>query len=226
MLQVYNYKELAKFLTEHCVPKFATLLEQPKSKPYVIGITGTNSAVGKSSIGNLMSDLLSEYNSQFINLDDWINVSRAKRKSIYLSGISPNAWDINGLINSLNNLIFEKSEIYKPTYDHVAGIAKAKEDKINSSDIIILAGGACLWDEIRPFINYIVCIQTDSVKSEMEMTIERNTAIRNYSNEDALEEYYLTKKAYNKYVIPFRKYSDIIVEVDSSYNFHIIHIQD
>jgi len=217
--QIFNSKQLAQFILDNCIPKYILNEKYIKYKPYVIGISGTNSAVGKSTVASKITEILGLKKSLFVDIDNWINVDRQTRYRKLLSGMNPSAYNLDNLLLSLNDLIVYRRITQVPIYNHSNGKTTATKTKLPPSDVICLAGGSCLWPEIRPYINYSICISTHSSLDEKEMIIERNIKERNYSLDEATEEYQITNDAYIEFVIPYKDYADLNIVVNKSYEF-------
>ena len=212
--------ELAEFIAQNCIPSHI-LDRKDQNKPYVIGVSGSAPGLGKSTLVELTSKILEEKRCTHLDLDNWIVVSRQNRELKRTSGIDPVNWDLDRLVGSLERLIVFGEEILIPIYDHKTGTPNASTQTVSSANIIILAGASCLWKDVRPFINFLFCIHAKSEEENRMMVIKRNINFRNYLLEKAMEDYIITKAAYEKHVAPHSVYADVSLIVDSNYNYII-----
>lgn len=121
-------------------------LHQPEHKvPFIIGISGSV-AVGKSTTARLLEELMSHYfpqqKVQLITTDGFLYpTSELKQKGLMDRKGFPESYDMEKLINFLNNVKAGRSNVKAPVYSHqIYDIVPDQFDVIDRPDILIIEG--------------------------------------------------------------------------------------
>jgi uridine kinase len=189
-------------------------MEIPKEniKPFLIGICGGPSA-GKSLLVNEMSKLITDFKVCTISQESYYkDLTKEQSKNIDDYNFdSPEAFDLDLLCNHLQKLRNGES-IEMPVYDFVT-CKKSKEFKfVESCPIIFLYGIFTFYDKkIRNLIDLRIFIDTDA-DLRLSKRIIRDITKGNRDLKSILNRYHkFVKPSFEDYILPSRKYADIII---------------
>jgi uridine kinase len=188
------------------------------NKPYIIGITG-GSGSGKTSIIELLRKTFKPTELCLISQDNYYKDRKAH--SIDENGVTnfdlPSCLNEEHFLNDIKTLIEGKSiQIEEYTFNN----SKAQSRKIElfSAPIIIVEGlfvfhfeGMKKLMDLKVFVD--ACEET-----RLKRRIHRDQVERNYPLDDVLYRFkHHVTPAYNKYILPYQKLSDIIINNEFSY---------
>ena len=214
------------------IKKFTKRLINNPSKRLLIGFTG-ESASGKSTICreiksvigllsmpvtvlstdnyfNDISELIDRYGS-FDNLrDHGYDVD------------APSSFQLNTLRNDLENLsngIDIKAPMYLP---NGTGVSLPNALDVASQKIVIVEGIATMYDEVKDVFDIKIYVETEN---ELRKTRFMTRAVeeRNQSVENAQKHWDYISEAGNKYVKPFRKEADLVLNGNANLKY-VAHI--
>ena len=195
------------------------LSETNDIRPFLIGICG-GPLSGKSLLSGQISSLIEqEYKVCKISLVNYYkNLSQEEyknRKSYNFD--QPQAIDFDLLYSDLVSLL-SKKPVQLPLYDVKTCIREDKKIEIKQCDIIILEGIFAFYHEkIRNLIDLKIFINVDK-DIQLSKLIYREMFDKGHELEDILVKYHKNiKPCYIKYILPTRKYADIILnQVDKN----------
>ncbi|WP_220728916.1 type I pantothenate kinase [Apilactobacillus xinyiensis] len=183
----------------------ADFLSKPTRKvPYIIGISGSV-AVGKSTTARLLKVLLSYFFSdkkiQLITTDGFLYPSKKLREMNIMDRKGfPESYDMEKLINFLNEVKSGKSNVKAPVYSHdVYDIIPNRYDIIDQPDVLIIEG-----------------INTLQLPSNQQIYVSDFTDFSIYIDaaDDLIENWYLDR---------FKKLMDTAFQSPSNYYYELAH---
>ena len=184
------------------------------NKCLFIGISG-GSGSGKTTLANVIKDKY--YNSTaVINYDDYYKsndgLTLDERKRINYD--SPDAFDNDLFLNDLLKLKNSKS-IKCPQYDYLIHNRADNYKIIKPKSVIITDGILLFYDKrIRDFFDCKVYVDTPA-DIRLLRRIDRDINSRGRTLESVSTQYIKTvKPMHEKYVEPYKKYADIIINDD------------
>ena len=188
-------------------------------KPFIIGITG-GSGSGKTSIIKLLRSQFSDQELCLVSQDNYYK--NRDEQSIDENGVTnfdlPTCLNEDKFITDIKSLINGQS-IRLPEYTFNNSLAESKMLTIESAPIIIVEGLFVFYYEaMRSLMDLKVYIDASDIV-KLKRRINRDQVERNYPIEDVMYRYeYHVNPAYEKYIFPFKKQADIIVNNEFSYD--------
>jgi uridine kinase len=189
-------------------------MEANNIRPFLIGICG-GPLSGKSLLSKeISSSIGSEYEVHIISLVNYyknLTEKEFQNKENY-NFDHPNAIDFDLLYTNIDDLL-NKKPTKLPKYDINTYIRKDKQEIIKNCEVIILEGIFAFYDErIRNLIDLKIFIDIDRdiqlskiiLKDIFECNRELRKIIRKYHK--------FVKPSYKEYILPTRKYADIILQ--------------
>jgi len=171
----------------------------------VFAIAG-DSGSGKTTLGNILKKYFS--NSMMLECDRYHKWERGHEKWKDLTHLNPKANFLTKMSDDIFNLKIGKN-IYQVDYDHKNGRFTEKEH-IESSDNIIVCGLHSLYVENDSIYNLKIFIDTDEALKK-KWKIERDVIERGYNMEKVLKQIEDRKIDYEKYILPQKEKSDIVI---------------
>ena len=181
-------------------------------RPLIIGIAG-GSGSGKSTVARKIADSLDGAKVAFIDMDayyrDHPELSLEKRAQLNYD--HPDAFELDLLADHLARLAGGES-IEKPVYDFVSHARRAKSERIETADVIVIDGILLLVDErVRSRLDVKVFVDTDA-DIRLIRRIRRDMAARGRPLEEILEQYLTTVQPMHlQFVEPSKRYADLII---------------
>ena len=188
------------------------LNSQPRTKPYLIGISG-GSGGGKTSVANLIHKSLGRDNSLLFSMDTYykdLTPEQEENLSNY-NFDSPEALDLDLLYEHLYDLMQWK-KIKMPTYDFATNKRQEKTIELTPTKVIIFEGILAFYDKrMRDLMDLKLFIDLDD-DIRLSRRIYRDIISRGRKMETVLERYHkFVKTAYNNFIKPTKEYADIII---------------
>ena len=188
------------------------LNSQPRTKPYLIGISG-GSGGGKTSVANLIHKSLGRDNSLLFSMDTYykdLTPEQEENLSNY-NFDSPEALDLDLLYEHLYDLMQWK-KIKMPTYDFATNKRQEKTIELTPTKVIIFEGILAFYDKrMRDLMDLKLFIDLDD-DIRLSRRIYRDIISRGRKLETVLERYHkFVKTAYNNFIKPTKEYADIII---------------
>lgn len=191
----------------------------PKSKPFIIGISG-GSGSGKTRIIHELRDAFPEEKLCIISQDEYYH-PREKQQldpAGYQNFDLPTSIDHKAFIADIRKLI--KGEIVtKQQY----GFNNPKQAPTmlayKPAPVIIVEGLFVFYfDSIRKMLDLKIFIDAEDI-IKLKRRIVRDAGERNYPLEDVLHRYeHHVLPSYRSYIEPFRREADIIINNHSTYD--------
>jgi uridine kinase len=202
---------LAKYLNEKNiqVERFPLDYKLVLSMCNIIGISG-NSSSGKTNITRIIEKIF-KFNNQIIletdryhkwerNDINWNNYTHLNPHSNYLEKLKEDTFNLK-----IGN------DIYAVDYDHTNGKFTSKQ-QIKSKNNIILCGLHTLYNNsLRDIIDIKVYMNTQETL-QYYWKLKRDVMERNHIEENVINSIKNRQKDYEKYILPQKQYSDIIIE--------------
>lgn len=181
----------------------------------VFAIAG-DSGSGKTTMGNLLKKYFSS--SFMLECDRYHKWERKDDNWNKFTHLNPDA----NFLAKMNEDIFDLKigkEVYQVDYDHSTGTFTQPE-KIETSDNIIVCGLHSLYSDNDDIYNMKIFMDTD-LTLKYTWKIKRDMAKRGYSKEKILEQIEKRKEDYEKYILPQKSNSDIIINFFTETKFDI-----
>lgn len=188
-------------------------------KPILICVAG-GSASGKTTVVNEIIDKLNSSSVVVIKHDDYYkdlsNLSLEERYAVNYD--HPRSLD-NDLLYEHLQLLLNKKEIKKPTYDFVAHNRASQIEIVKPKKVIILEGILVLEDKrIRDLADIKIYVESDD-DLRFIRRLKRDMIERGRSLESVINQYLNTvKPMYHKYIKPQKKFADIIIPNDTKHD--------
>lgn len=171
----------------------------------VFAICG-DSGSGKSTMGNLLKNYFS--NSFLLECDRYHKWERNDTNWKTYTHLNPDANFISKMEDDVFNLKIGNS-IFQVDYDHNTGKFKDPE-KIDNVDNMIVCGLHSLYNDNKHVYNISIFMDPDE-KLKVKWKIDRDVKERGYTKEKVLNQINNRKEDYNKYILPQKENSDVIV---------------
>ena len=190
-------------------------------EPFVVGISGA-SCSGKTLIAKNLADKLEDREHTIIQMDSYYrDLGNMKFEARSRANFDiPDAIDFNLLINDVKGLL-EGREVLIPEYNFKThtreslseGRLRSISVKNTRRSVIIIEGlHVFLKEPLRELIDICVFIDT-CMNICLSRRIERDTKERGRTRTEICRQFSDTVvPMYEKYVLPARKYADIIVD--------------
>lgn len=171
----------------------------------VFAIAG-DSGSGKTTLGNILKQYFS--NSFMLECDRYHKWERGDDNWKKFTHLNPEANYITKMSDDIFDLKIGKS-IYHVNYDHSSGRFTEKQE-IESSDNLIVCGLHSLLGKNDGVYNLKIFVDTDT-KLKLLWKIKRDVLERGYTREKVLEQISARSGEYEKYILPQRESSDLII---------------
>ena len=189
-------------------------MEQSNIRPFLIGICG-GSLCGKNYLlEKIAKSIDSEFKICKISMVNYYkNLSNEdyKRKDDY-NFDKPDAIDFNLLFSHLNSLL-NKKPTKLPKYDINTCIRQDDQEEVNQCHVIMLEGIFAFYEErIRNLMDLKIFIDVDK-DIQLSRIIYKDIFENGRELENIIRKYHkYVKPSYTKYILPTRKYADIILQ--------------
>lgn len=184
-----------------------------KNKPFLVGIGG-DSGVGKSTLTQLLSDLLGKEHIARIQGDDMHRWERGHDKWGELTHLSPKANYLHQEIQQLKTLKQGRS-IKRRIYDHDLG-RFTKPQKVYPSKIVVFEGLHPFYISAKRNLFDLKIFIEPEESLRLHWKINRDTEKRGYTKEKVLHQLELRKSDSEKYIRSQASFSDIILSYYSA----------
>ncbi|GLJ08744.1 hypothetical protein SUGI_0095000 [Cryptomeria japonica] len=211
LMEATTIAHFSGLLLDDLRPTTSTVKDALK-QPFVIGVAG-GTASGKTTVCNMIISQLRDQRVALVNQDSFyhvLNEEELKHVSDY-NFDHPDAFDTEQLLDCMMMLKQWKS-IDIPSYDFKHHRRCVPTRKVNPSDVIILEGLLVFHDpRVRELMNMKIFVDTDA-DTRLARRIRRDTVERNRDVGSVLEQYSkFVKPAYDEFILPSKKYADIII---------------
>ena len=189
-------------------------MEKENIRPIIIGICG-GPLTGKYELAEKIAESIKkEYKYCIIHMSDYykiLNEEEYKKKETLNFDI-PKAIDFDFLISNLDLLINHKP-VQLPKYDMVTYQRTCGEKEIKECHVIILEGiFSFYFEKILNLMDLKIFIDVDK-DIQLSKIIFNDMFVKNRELHSIIEKYHKNiKPCYNEYILPKRKYADIILQ--------------
>lgn len=210
------------------ISNFTKRLINNPSKRLLIGITG-ESASGKSTICKEIKNIIEKLNMPVcvLSTDNYFNdISDLIKKYGSFDNLTDNGYDIDAPENFQLDLLIKDLEALSQGRDVLApkyvpngtGISIPKARKISSNKIVVVEGIATMYRNVKDIFDVKIYIETQN-NIRQERFIKRAVAERNQSEKNALKQWEYLIDAGKKYIIPSRKFADLVLDGNSDLKY-------
>src|SRR5574344_2708770 len=202
-----------------CISKFSRRLINNPQKRILIGITG-ESACGKSTICDTIKETVNNLQIpvSIVSADNYFNdISELIGKYRDFDNLRDNGYDVDSpesfqldlLKKDLDN-IADGSDIQMPQYLlNGTGVSVPKSIFVKSQKIVVTEGIATMYKDVKDVFDVKVYIEAND--EERKNRFFKRAVERNQDSENAAKHWKYVLKAGEKYIKPFRKDADIII---------------
>ena len=178
------------------------------TRPVILGIVG-DSASGKSTIADGITEILGRDKVVSICTDDYHKLDRKQRAETHITALNPEANHLD-IAEQHIKLLREGQPILKPVYDHVKGVC-GESEYIEPREYVIVEG--LLGYGTREMSDcYDVKVYLDPQEDlRIKWKIQRDTQVRGYSKERVLEILDRRQNDLENFIRPQRAAADMVV---------------
>lgn len=210
------------------VNRFSRSIINNPSKRMLIGVTG-ESASGKSTICRAIKSVIGRLSMPVtvLSTDNYFNdISDLIKKYGSFDNLTDSGYDVDAPTNfQLGTLRYDLEElangnnIKAPMYlPNGTGVSVPKSLDVISQKIIVVEGIATMYENVKDVFDIKIYVETDN-QIRKNRFVSRAINERNQSEENALKYWNYIANAGEKYVQPFRKEADIVLNGNSDLNY-------
>ncbi|KAG9141973.1 hypothetical protein Leryth_009318 [Lithospermum erythrorhizon] len=187
-------------------------------QPFVIGVSG-GTASGKTTVCDMIIQQLHDHRVVLVNQDSFYRgLTLEELKHVHEYNFDhPDAFDTEQLLECAEKLMSGQS-VQVPIYDFKTHQRCTDSFRlVNASDVIILEGILVFHDQrVRNLMNMKIFVDTDA-DVRLARRIRRDTVERAFSNTKTtinpveLQYAKFVKPAFDDFVLPSKKYADVII---------------
>lgn len=230
-LYLYDQKQEVPVLNRvnpDFIERFATRLINKPSRKFLIGITG-ESASGKSTICHEIKNVIEQLSMpvSVLSTDNYFNdISNLIQKYGSFDNLRDNGYDVDApssfqldiLRTDLEDLA-DGLDIKAPMYlPNGTGVSVPKSLEIKAQKIIVVEGIATMYQNVQDVFDIKIYVETENeLRKNRFMT--RAVEERNQSVDNALKHWQYITEAGEKYVKPFRKEADLVLNGNSNLKY-------
>ncbi len=210
------------------VNKFSKRLINNPTKRLLIGVTG-ESASGKSTICHEIKNVIEQLSMPvtILSTDNYFNdISALINKYGTFDNLRDNGYDVDAptsfqleILRSDLEDLSDGLDIKAPMYlPNGTGVSMPKAIDVPSQKIIVVEGIATMYEEVKDVFDVKIYVETEN---ELRKSRFMNRAIeeRNQSEENAMKHWHYIADAGEKYVKPFRKEADLVINGNSDLKY-------
>ena len=178
------------------------------TRPIILGIVG-DSASGKSTIAQGITEILGPEKVVSICTDDYHKLDRKQRAEQHISALNPEANHLD-IAEQHIQLLRDGQPILKPVYDHVAGEC-GPGVYVEPREYIIVEGLLGYGTRaMRDCYDVKVYLEPEE-DLRVKWKLRRDTQVRGYSKERVLEILKRRQNDLEKFIQPQRTFADMVV---------------
>lgn len=210
------------------ISRFTKRIINNPTKRLLIGVTG-ESASGKSTICSEIQNVIGQFDMPVtvLSTDNYFNdISELINKygsfdSVRDSGYdvdAPTSFQLDTLRQDLEDLsvgLDIKAPMYLP---NGTGVSVPDAIDVKSQKIIVVEGIATMYDEVKDIFDIKIYVETDK-ELRLSRFLSRAVEERNQDKENALKHWNYISQAGEKYVKPFRKEADLVLNGNSDLGY-------
>ena len=215
------------------IGRFSKRLINKPSKHLLIGVTG-ESASGKSTICREIRNVIGQLSMpvSVLSTDNYFNdISVLINKYGSFDNLRDNGYDVDApssfqldiLRSDLENLsdgLSIKAPMYLP---NGTGVSVPKAIDVPAQKIIVVEGIATMYESVKDEFDIKIYVETENELRKSRF-MARAVEERNQSRDNALKHWNYISSAGEKYVKPFRKEADLVINGNSDLKYfaHIL----
>ncbi len=210
------------------IGRFTKRIINNPSKRMLIGVTG-ESASGKSTICREIKNVIERLSMPVtvLSTDNYFNdISELIDKYGSFDAVRDSGYDVDAptsfqmdiLRQDLESLS-DGTDIKAPMYlPNGTGISIPKALEVKSQKIVVVEGIATMYDAIKDVFDIKIYVETDN-EIRRSRFVSRAIEERNQDEENALKHWNYISLAGEKYVKPFRKEADLVLNGNSDLSY-------
>ena len=210
------------------VNRFSRRLIDNPAKRFLIGVTG-ESASGKSTICHEIKNVIEQLSMPVtvLSTDNYFNdISVLINKYGTFDNLRDNGYDVDAptsfqldILKSDLEDLSDGLDIKAPMYlPNGTGVSVPKALDVHSQKIIVVEGIATMYEEVKNVFDVKIYVETENDIRKSRF-INRAIEERNQSEENALKHWNYITEAGEKYVKPFRKEADFVLNGNSDLKY-------
>ncbi len=228
---VYDKKQdvpIINAINPNFINRFSRRIIDNNKKRMLIGVTG-ESASGKSTICHEIKNVIEQLSMPVtvLSTDNYFNdISGLINKYGSFDSLRDNGYDVDAptsfqldiLRNDLEDLsdgIDIKAPMYLP---NGTGVSVPKAFDVKAQKIIVVEGIATMYEDVKDVFDIKIYVETEN-NLRKERFVSRAVEERNQSVENALKHWNYIAQAGEKYVKPFRKEADLVLNGNSDLKY-------
>lgn len=210
------------------INKFTKRIISKPSKRLLIGVTG-ESASGKSTICHEIKNVIEQLSMPvtILSTDNYFNdISVLINKYGTFDNLRDNGYDVDAptsfqldILRSDLEDLSDGLDIKAPMYlPNGTGISMPKAIDVKSQKIIVVEGIATMYEDVKDIFDIKIYVETENNLRKSRF-MNRAVEERNQSEENALKHWNYIASAGEKYVKPFRKEADLVINGNSDLKY-------
>lgn len=221
-------KPIINAISPDFISRFTKRIINNPTKRLLIGVTG-ESASGKSTICSEIQNVIGQFDMPVtvLSTDNYFNdISELINKygsfdSVRDSGYdvdAPTSFQLDTLREDLEDLsvgLDIKAPMYLP---NGTGVSVPEAIDVKSRKIIVVEGIATMYDDVKDIFDIKIYVETDN-ELRLSRFMSRAMEERNQDRENALKHWNYISQAGEKYVKPFRKEADLVLNGNSDLGY-------
>jgi uridine kinase len=215
-------------ISPNFVSRFSKRIITNPDRKLLIGITG-ESASGKSTICGEIKNVIGQFSMpvSVLSTDNYFNdISDLIKKYGSFDNLRDSGYDVDApsnfqmdILKKDLNLLAQGYDIKAPQYlPNGTGVSLPNSLDIKSQKIIVVEGIATMYEEIQDIFDIKIYVETDNELRKSRF-VSRAVKERNQSVDNALKHWNYINDAGEKYVKPFRKEADLVVNGNSDLEY-------
>jgi len=204
-----------EFISQHHIGENSSGNPNPSTgsnEPFIIGVTG-GTASGKTSVCDLIHNQLNDHRVVIISQDSFYkSLTKKDLENVHDYNFDhPDSFDWD-LLEQVLISIKKGESVNIPIYDFKTHSRTQETMKISGADVILLEGILSFYSSgVRDQMNMKVFVDTDP-DVRLARRIQRDIRERGRDLEGVLFQYErFVKPAFDEYILPTKKYADVII---------------
>ena len=210
------------------ISRFTKRIINNPTKRLLIGVTG-ESASGKSTICSEIQNVIGQFDMPVtvLSTDNYFNdISELINKYGSFDNVRDSGYDVDAptsfQLDTLRQDLEELSvglDVKAPMYlPNGTGVSVPNAIDVKSQKIIVVEGIATMYDEVKDIFDIKIYVETDN-DLRLSRFMSRAVEERNQDKENALKHWNYISQAGEKYVKPFRKEADLVLNGNSDLGY-------
>lgn len=228
---LYDKKQetpIIKAINPDFINRFTKRIINNPSKRMLIGVTG-ESASGKSTICLEIKNVIEQFSMPVtvLSTDNYFNdISELINKYGSFDAVRDSGYDVDAptsfQLDTLRDDLIDLSEgidIKAPMYlPNGTGVSVPEAFDVKSQKIIVVEGIATMYEKVKDIFDIKIYVETDN-ELRRSRFVSRAVEERNQDVENAMKHWNYISRAGEKYVKPFRKEADLVLNGNSDLKY-------